>query len=333
MAYPSIYSASAEAACREGLAICAKLGEQTTVEADLLQDLAIELRNGRMDEAEQAGRRSLEIKRKLLGKEHPSVAEALSVLALVLGEEGKLTEAEAVYRELVALTQKLFGRDHHLVGRPLGGLGSTLAAQGRLLEAEPLLREAVALQKKGPGGARWEWTWALADLGQTLEREGRLGEAESVYREVLAIRKKLSANPRGQLLSALARVIRKQGKLAEADALLLEVLAAYRQQADLGEIGAQNELAWLLATHADPEVRDGRAAVQYAEKAVAAARPTNPSYLNTLAAAYAEASNFTKAVTVQKEAMALLRTEAERNDYVSRLKLYEANTPCRMENP
>ena len=53
----------------------------------------------------------------------------------------------------------------------------------------------------------------------------------------------------------------------------------------------------------------------------------NASYLDTLAAAFAEAGDFAKAVTVQKEAIALLRSEKEIQDYASRLKLYESNTP------
>ena len=52
-------------------------------------------------------------------------------------------------------------------------------------------------------------------------------------------------------------------------------------------------------------------------------------FLDTLAAAYAEAGQYDKAVSVQKEATALLQDEAQKQDYASRLKLYESNTPFR----
>jgi len=156
-----------------------------------------------------------------------------------------------------------------------------------------------------------------------------LAEAESSYREVLAIREKLSVNPRGHLLLQLAGVLRNQGKAADADALFPQAIAAFRIQADGGEVDAQNALAWLLATQPDPKLRDGRRAVTYAEKAVVATRRENAEYLNTLAAAYAEAGEFVNAITVQKEAIALLRTEKEIEGYASRLKLYESSLPYR----
>ena len=55
-----------------------------------------------------------------------------------------------------------------------------------------------------------------------------------------------------------------------------------------------------------------------------------PNYLDTLAAAYAEAGQFETAVAVQREAILLLRDEKQKQDFASRLKLYESNTPYRV---
>jgi tetratricopeptide (TPR) repeat protein len=49
--------------------------------------------------------------------------------------------------------------------------------------------------------------------------------------------------------------------------------------------------------------------------------------LDTLAAAYAEAGQYTNAVKVQKEAIALLQNEEQKKDYASRLRLYESGSP------
>jgi len=48
-----------------------------------------------------------------------------------------------------------------------------------------------------------------------------------------------------------------------------------------------------------------------------------------LAAAYAEAGEFAKAISVQKEAITLAQPEALKQDLATRLKLYESNTPYR----
>ena len=103
----------------------------------------------------------------------------------------------------------------------------------------------------------------------------------------------------------------------------------YRQVGEGGDTEAQNNLAWLLATCMLSEVRDGRQAVEVAEKAVAATKRQDDTFLATLAAAYAEAGDFRKAVSAQKEALARVRDADTRRDYQSRLELYESNQPYR----
>jgi tetratricopeptide (TPR) repeat protein len=106
-----------------------------------------------------------------------------------------------------------------------------------------------------------------------------------------------------------------------------EVVKWYRKVAEQGNANAQNGLAWSLATSANSALRDGAEAVAFAEKAVAATKRKTPQCLGTLAAAYAEVGQFESAVSTQQEAIALLQTEAEKNDYGSRLKLYQAKVP------
>ena len=104
-----------------------------------------------------------------------------------------------------------------------------------------------------------------------------------------------------------------------------------RKAAESGDVEAMNNLAWLLATCPISEVRDGRKAVAYAEKAVAATSRKESYYLGTLGAAYAETGEFAKAVAVLKETIALLQDEKIRQEFAGRLKLYESNKPYREE--
>ncbi len=92
---------------------------------------------------------------------------------------------------------------------------------------------------------------------------------------------------------------------------------------------AQNTLAWLLATARDGELRDGSLAVVWAERAVA--HDPTPAYIDTLAAAYAEAGRFDDAVATQRRALDALAPDDEslRAEFERRLKAYEANEPWR----
>jgi tetratricopeptide (TPR) repeat protein len=89
-----------------------------------------------------------------------------------------------------------------------------------------------------------------------------------------------------------------------------------------------------LATDPDPKMRDGKTAVVYAEKAVAATKRKDPDNLDTLAAAYAETGQFDQAVNVQREAAGLLNQDQEaQKEFAVRLKLYQSREPYRDTGP
>nr|WP_136251208.1 hypothetical protein [Ningiella ruwaisensis] len=68
-----------------------------------------------------------------------------------------------------------------------------------------------------------------------------------------------------------------------------------------------NNIAWLFATTADPELQDPEQALQLAQEVVAdEAHANNYVYVDTLAAAYAAKGDFTKAVETQEKALALI---------------------------
>ncbi len=93
---------------------------------------------------------------------------------------------------------------------------------------------------------------------------------------------------------------------------------------------AHNELAWLLATSRHDGVRDGKKAVEHARIAVELAGADNPGYLDTYAAALAEAGQFGEAVKWQSRVLELPGFEGPARAQASeRLKLYEAGKPFR----
>ncbi len=112
----------------------------------------------------------------------------------------------------------------------------------------------------------------------------------------------------------------------------LQAVKWFRKAAEGGELNALNALAWILATSRNSAVRDGSDAVVLAEKAAAARHYKNPATLDTLAAAYAEAGQFEKAVSTEQEAIALLQKEAEKSDYRTRLQLFEGKVSYRSKD-
>ncbi len=91
---------------------------------------------------------------------------------------------------------------------------------------------------------------------------------------------------------------------------------------------ACNDLAWLLATCPDANLRDGTRAVEYATRACELTAWKNWSFLDTLAAAHAESGDFAQAVKFQQMALKQSPAEAKR-ELRARRRLYNNDKPFR----
>jgi Flp pilus assembly protein TadD len=91
---------------------------------------------------------------------------------------------------------------------------------------------------------------------------------------------------------------------------------------------AYNSLAWLLATCPDASFRDGERAVQAARKACELMDWKLWYCVGTLAAAYAEAGEFSRAVGYEKQALSMGGlNNKERIEALEELQLYQQKKP------
>jgi Tfp pilus assembly protein PilF len=142
----------------------------------------------------------------------------------------------------------------------------------------------------------------------------------------------------------LAEAVRLKPYDADAQASLATALASVHQTRDAVEHyqealklqpnlpDALNNLAWILAANPDPEVRDGKKAVELAERACKLTDYKRPLLVGTLAAAYAEAGRFPEAVATAEKARTLAE-QANQPDVAARnralLELYRSGQPAR----
>jgi len=98
-------------------------------------------------------------------------------------------------------------------------------------------------------------------------------------------------------------------------------------------LDALNTLAWIMATHANAKLRNGRQAVIYAEKANALSSGQNIHVLDTLAAAYAEVGDFKKASDTARKGMQMAQRTQGQEDlaktFAKQVTLYDAKQPFR----
>ncbi len=95
-------------------------------------------------------------------------------------------------------------------------------------------------------------------------------------------------------------------------------------------IEVYNNIAWILATSPDERLRDGERAVALAERA--AAHNPDVNFMDTLAAAYAEAGRFDEAVAMENRVISMLAASGAASDlgpHVERLSRFEDGRPYR----
>jgi tetratricopeptide (TPR) repeat protein len=91
-------------------------------------------------------------------------------------------------------------------------------------------------------------------------------------------------------------------------------------------------LAWILATHSDPDLRNPPEAINLALRACEIANYQNPRFLDTLAAAYAAADRFEDAVPTAQKALKIIAATDNKEltqNIQDRLDLYKQKKPFR----
>jgi Flp pilus assembly protein TadD len=193
-------------------------------------------------------------------------------------------------------------------------LGIALSMQQRLDEALAEFREALRLD---PTHAD-----AHNNAGAMLHVGGRFDEATVHYRRAVELRP-----DNAEARSNLGRILTTTGDDAAA---LDEFRRALELRPDLP--AAVAGLSWVLATSADANLRRPAEAVKAGERAAAMTLNADPSVLDTLAAAYASAGDFDRAVTTARAALdgaTRLRMSTLAEHVRARLSLFERRQPYR----
>jgi Tfp pilus assembly protein PilF len=169
--------------------------------------------------------------------------------------------------------------------------GALYALSGEILRMEGKFNQAVekltsALKRDST------LTEARMPLGLSLLALKRPLEAGTQFKTIL------ESQPRNfEAETLLARTLIIQGRTNEGLAEFQRSLALQPNQID-----ALNDLAWLMATSAHAEIRNGAEAVKFASRACQLAGNKQPILIGTLAAAYAEAGRWDEAIAAAQKA-------------------------------
>jgi tetratricopeptide (TPR) repeat protein len=239
-------------------------------------------------------------------KRNPGSFLACNNLGMLDLQNGRLSDAISRYEQALEIEP-----DFELARY---NLGNALLQQGRVEDAISQYQKALELR---PNAAPFH-----NNLGTALLRTGRLDEA------IVHFERSVEIDPRNaNAHNNLAIALRRKGRL---DRALVEYQKALSLQPQ--NVALLNNLAWLLATSPRASIRNASQAVPLAQQASQLSGGANPTILQTLSAAYAEAGRFSDAVSTAQLALRLAAA-ANQPALVSVLQrqiaLYQAGSPLR----
>ncbi len=259
-------------------------------------------------------------------------------LALIFQKNGDNERAAAHFGESLRISPES--------ASALYNLGSTLLKLGKPDDARRHLEQAIRLQA--------DYAAAYSNLGLTFQMQQRLQDAAAQYRRAIG----LNPDEAGTHYN-LGVVLQAQGLVTESieeyrRALTLGLtLPAAHYQLGLALVSIGNltegvaryreavasapdwplpalQLAWVLATAPDAELRRPGEALVLAERLLRSTNPTQTAVLDVLAASLAALGEFERAVTTAEAALNAANSgndQGLRGAIQERLNLYRARKP------
>ena len=196
----------------------------------------------------------------------------------------------------------------------LDDIGEVLVGKGQPADAIFYFQKSLEVKPDYP--------FSRYNLGAAFFRKGDVDGAIAEWQKVLTIQ---PGDP--VTLTNMANAFALKGRLRDAVAHYEKAL-----QSEPEAERALNNLAWMLATAPDDSIRNAKKAVALGEKANRVSDNRNPLFVRTLAAAYAEAGQFERAIETASAASQLAESQAQ-HDLAAQIDqettLYQQHQPLR----
>jgi non-specific serine/threonine protein kinase/serine/threonine-protein kinase len=208
--------------------------EDRTVEAStVMEEMAgNRVRMGDMRGADSLFGEAVNLRRRVLGENHPLVARAIENQSTFLLRTGRVEQTIESLKQVLTIRQRGAGAESAPVGRTWLSLAPVYTRAKRPREAEAAFDNGLRILRKRLGPKHPEIAAALRDYADLRVQQARLDDAEKLAREALAIRMEhLGANNSGTIASqvALADILRAKKAWSlypEAEQLLLAARSA-----------------------------------------------------------------------------------------------------------
>ena len=187
---------------------------------------------GLYSQAEEAQRKILALRLRVLGADHPDTLAARHALAWHMAERGDHAAAEAEHRDILAARLRIVGVDHADTLATQHAIAWHMAEQGNHAAAEAEYRDILAAKVRVVGADHLDTLATRHAMAWHMAERGDHAAAEAEYRDILAARLRVQGADHPFTLAtrhAIALLMAKRGDHAAAEAEYRDILAARLQ--------------------------------------------------------------------------------------------------------
>ena len=178
---------------------------------------------GRYAEALLLQQATLDIRREVLGEDHPDTAKSYNNLAFNLELQGKSAEAQPLFQKVLEIYRRVLGEDHPDTATSYNNIAYNLNAQGKAAEALPLFQRSLEITRRVLGENHPDTATGYNNVASGQEALGKVAEAQPLYQKALEINRRVLGENHPATAGSYNSVstnLNAQGKAAEAQPLL-----------------------------------------------------------------------------------------------------------------
>jgi tetratricopeptide (TPR) repeat protein len=176
--------------------------------------------------------RSYELRRNLLGREHPETLASMTDLARALRLQGKPDDAGKLHEQALEIRRRILGPEHRDTLMSMHHIANCLWTQKRHDEACKLFEQALEIQRRVLGPEHTDTLQSMSNVASLLSLQGKMDEAGKLHDQTLEIQRRVLGPEHPSTLytmNNLAEMLMMRGKFHEAHKLFSKTLEIRRR--------------------------------------------------------------------------------------------------------
>jgi tetratricopeptide (TPR) repeat protein len=218
---------------RAAARVTGKFDRQPEVEASIRNTMGrVYTDLGLYPEAAKQHQQALDLRRRVLGSEHPSTLMSMNNLANVYMNEGKYAQAETLLSQALQVMRRVLGPEHPSTLLSMGNLAIVYMDEGKYAQAEGLDSQVLQIRRRVLGPEHRNTLLAMDNLAIVYADEGKYAQAETLDSQTLEIERRVFGPEHPHTLSCmnnLAVAYGREGKYAQAEPLFSQILEIRRR--------------------------------------------------------------------------------------------------------